>query len=233
MKLRLILAVCLLSYVVNVSALLLVEWHWWLPLVALLAWYAADAQSGIIHMYMDYRPCTPNVGLKDVFFYKGSRASPEYQQLFKQTMRRISFFERVVYDFKNHHPRPNALGRRTFEVQTLSISVFLLPFSIAANVAFFYFHLSDWLTVFLVFFLTGSLLTQYFHGTLHRGNNPRLIGWLRRSRLLMTPKQHELHHATLDRDFATINGWSNPLVNHIFNFFHQRGKLSRSGLEPE
>lgn len=52
------------------------DWRW-IP-AALTAWYLADLLSGLTHMYMDYRPCTPGIGLDRVFHYAGSRESAEY-----------------------------------------------------------------------------------------------------------------------------------------------------------
>ena len=93
---------------------------------ALVAWYAADLISGLTHMYMDYRPCTPGIGLDRVFHYAGSRESGDYLALRDRVMPQISPFERLVYDFKNHHPRPEALGRRPFLVQIGSTILFVV-----------------------------------------------------------------------------------------------------------
>ena len=99
------------------------DWRW-LP-AALAGWYVADLLSGVTHMYMDYRPCTPGIGLDRVFHYAGSRESADYLALRDRVMPRISPFERLVYDFKNHHPRPDALGRRPFLVQIGSTILFV------------------------------------------------------------------------------------------------------------
>jgi hypothetical protein len=233
MSLRVIFAICVISYGINLALLSTISWDWWAIPVALLAWYLADAQSGLVHMYMDYRPCTPHVGLKEIFFYQGSRESAEYLAMRKAAMRRISFFERVVYDFKNHHPRPNALGRRSFEQQTVSIAFFLLPFSVLLNISACYWPLPDLWLLGSVVFLGGSMLTQYFHGTLHREQNPWWVQVLRQIGLLMPPHAHVVHHATLACDFSTISGWSNPLVNKVFKACQRWGGFDRKGLEPE
>jgi hypothetical protein len=108
------------------------DWRW-IP-AALAAWYVADLLSGLTHMYMDYRPCTPGVGLDEMFRYAGSRESADYLALRDRVMPRISPFERLVYDFKNHHPRAGALGRRSFVVQIGSTILFVsLPDSILLN----------------------------------------------------------------------------------------------------
>ena len=207
------------------------DWRW-IP-AALAAWYAADLLSGLTHMYMDYRPCTPGVGLDRMFHYSGSRESADYLALRDRVMPRISPFERLVYDFKNHHPRPDALGRRSFLVQIGSTILFVsLPFSILLNLLCLAVAPPGWLIAGAVVLTIGGTLAQYFHGTLHRADNPWIVNAMRRIGLLMTPDAHALHHATLRRDFATNSGWSNPLVNAIFRVATRRRWLNEAGLEP-
>lgn len=207
--------------------------HWtWIP-AALAGWYVADLMSGLTHMYMDCRPCTPGIGLDRMFHYNGSRESEDYIALRKQVLPRISPFERLVYDFKNHHPRPDALGRRPFLVQIGSTIIFVsLPASVLLNLVALMSRLPGWLVIGAVVFIIGGTLAQYFHGTLHRGDNPWVVRAMRLARLLMTPEAHALHHSTLRRDFATNTGWSNPLVNAIFRTAMRRGWLDEAGLEP-
>jgi hypothetical protein len=78
----------------------------------------------------------------------------------------------------------------------------------------------------------GGTLSQYFHGSLHRPSNPWYISLMRRLHLLLTPEAHAVHHETLRRDFAVINGWSNPAVNSLFACLLRRGFLDSAGLEP-
>lgn len=208
------------------------DWRW-IP-AALAAWYVADLISGLTHMYMDYRPCTPGIGLADMFHYPGSRESDDYAALRRRVLPKISPFERLVYDFKNHHPRPDALGRRPFLVQIGSTIVFAaLPASILLNLLAFAVPLPGWLIAFAVVLIIGGTLAQYFHGTLHRPDNPWIVRAMRKVGLLMTPEAHALHHATLRRDFATNTGWSNPVVNRLFRASVRRGWLHESGLEPQ
>jgi hypothetical protein len=207
------------------------DWRW-IPAI-LVAWYVADLISGLTHMVMDYRPCTPGIGLAQVFHFSGSRESEEYQALRDAVMPRISPFERLVYDFKNHHPRPEALGRRPFLVQIGSTIIFAsLPASILLNILCFAAPVPGWMIAGAVALIIGGTLAQYFHGTLHRSDNPWIVRAMRRIGLLMTPEAHALHHETLRRDFATNTGWSNPLVNAVFRAAIRRGLLNEAGLEP-
>jgi Lipid desaturase domain len=221
----------LLSLVLNLWFAGAPDWRW-VPAAA-GGWYIADLLSGLTHMYMDYRPCTPGVGLDEMFHYSGSRESAEYLALRDRVLPRISPFERLVYDFKNHHPRPEALGRRSFMVQIGStILLVSLPFSILLNFLCLMLALPGWLIAGAVVLTIGGTLAQYFHGTLHRPDNPWIVRTMRRIGLLMTPEAHALHHATLRRDFATNTGWSNPLVNAVFRVATRRGWLTEAGLEP-
>jgi hypothetical protein len=224
-------ALFVLSLAINLWFAGVPDWRW-VPAV-FAAWYLADLLSGLTHMVMDYRPCTPGIGLDRMFHFAGSRESAEYAALRAEVLPRISPFERLVYDFKNHHPRPEALGRRPFLVQIGSTIMFgALPFSVLLNVLCLAFGLPGWLIAGAVVLTIGGTLAQYFHGTLHRAQNPWIVRAMRRVGLLMTPEAHALHHATLRRDFATNTGWSNPLVNAIFRLATSRGWLNEAGLEP-
>ena len=222
-----------LSLGFNLGWLVLAGPGWWALPAALFGWYVADALSGIIHFYLDYRPCTPGVGLDRLFAYGGSRGSAEYQQLRAATMARISPFERVVFDFKCHHPRPNVLGRRSFLSLVGNTVLFAaLPLSLLVNGLCLLLPPPGWALAFMVTVLIGGTLSNYAHGCLHRERNPWFVAPLRRVRLLMTPRAHGVHHATLDRDFSTLNGWSNPLVNVLFRVLRRSGRLDPAGLEP-
>jgi len=207
------------------------DWRW-IP-ASFAAWYLADLLSGLTHMYMDYRPCTPGIGLDRIFHYEGSRESVEYIALRDAVWAKISPFERLVYDFKNHHPRPEALGRRRVLVQIGSTILFpALPASILLNLICVAMAVPGWLIAGMVVLIAGGTLAQYFHGTLHRADNPWIVRAMRKAGLLMTPEAHAVHHATLRRDFATNTGWSNPLVNAVFHLATRRNWLDEAGLEP-
>lgn len=206
----------------------------WLTVPALLlGWHLADLLSELVHMYMVYRPCTPGKRLGDIFFFEGSRESEEYLTLLRKRMATIDPFERISYDFKNCHPRPDALGRRPlWRLIGSTVLLAALPISSLANFAGLFVPVPGWIMASLVAFLLGGGFAQYFHGSLHRRNNPWFIAALRHAGLLMTPAAHQIHHDTLQRDFATNCGWSNPAINRVFRVMRSRGMLDDSGLIP-
>ena len=206
---------------------------WWMLPAALAGWYVADLASGVVHMWMDYHPCRPDLGLREIYFYEGSRVSGDYIALRDAAFARLGPVERLVYDFKNHHPRPDALGRRDMRTQVGSSLLFLsLPVSLGLNLLGLFLSLPGWLVAMAMAALIGGTFAQYFHGTLHRADNPWIVRAMRRAGLLLTPARHELHHATLQRDFSTVSGWSNPLLNRAFAALRRRGHLADAGLEP-
>jgi Lipid desaturase domain len=229
---RLILGLFIVSISVNFGAAVQ-SLHWLTLPAAALGWYMADLLSGLIHMYMDYRPCPAGKRLNDIFVYEGSRESEEYQSMLRERMASIGPLERISYDFKNHHPRPDALGRRPLW-RLIGSTVFIaaLPLSLAGNLAAWFMPIPGWLMAGLFAFLVGGGFAQYFHGSLHRAHNPWFIRAMRSIGLLMSPAAHQLHHDTLQRDFATNNGWSNPVINWLFRVLYNRGVLNDAGLTP-
>jgi len=212
---------------------IVVRFDWAVPFALLAGWYLADMASGLIHMYMDYRPCRAGVGLATLYFYEGPRDTPEYLALRDRILARVGPFERLVYDFKNHHPRPDALGRRSvMRLIGSTVIVASLPFSIAVNGANFLWPVPGWATALAAALLLGGTFAQYFHGSLHRETVDPPVRLLRRLGLLMTPQAHAMHHATLRQDFATNTGWSNPVLNRVFGALLRRGVLREEGLEP-
>lgn len=206
----------------------------WLSVLGLLAgWYLADFASGTVHMLFDYRPCPPGKRLDTLYFYEGSRESDAYQALLRERMTAVSAFDRLVYDFKNHHPRPMALGRRpVWRLIGSSVLLAALPMSLLLNLAVVLLAVPGWVVALLLALIVGGAFAQYFHGSLHRERNPALIGWMRRAHLLMTPAAHQRHHVSLQRDFATNCGWSNPVINAAFRALRSRGYLDDAGLVP-
>lgn len=232
MSRRVILSVFLASLALNAVAIITNFSFACIP--ALIAgWYIADLLSGLTHMILDYRPTPAGKRLDELYFYEGSRESDEYLALLGQRMAQVSAFDRLVYDFKNHHPRPMALGRRpVWRLIGSTVLLAALPVSVALNIAVFLLPVPGWVTAGILTLVVGGAFAQYFHGTLHRDHNPGIIDLMRRSRLLMTPAAHQLHHDTLQRDFATNSGWSNPVINRLFDALRARGYLKDEGLVP-
>jgi hypothetical protein len=205
---------------------------WMIP-AAFAGWYVADFFSGVVHMYMDYHPCTPGNGLKEIYFWEGSRDTAAFAAKQAEVYARISLFERIVYDFKKHHPMPDLLGRHPlFHLMKAPTFLVVLPLSLAFNLLLLFWKAPGWLILAVMILFVGSSLTQYFHGTLHRTRTCFMVRHMRRLGLLISLEGHQAHHATLVQDFSVISGWSNPVVNRLTNFLLRRGWINEAGLEP-
>ena len=232
MKAKLLFALFFASLALDL-ALAAPTLDWRVAPAALLGWYLADLASGLVHMYMDYRPCQPGTGLHELYFWEGRRDSDEFAAFQALVYGRISFFERIVYDFKKHHPFPDLLGRHSFwHLMKGPVFVVVLPISVALTLVFLATHPPAWLLVGTVVFLLGAGMTQAFHGTLHRADVGPVVSILRRLGLAMSAQAHKFHHDTLTQDFAVINGWSNPVVNGCASSLLRMGFMHRDGLEP-
>ena len=59
-------------------------------------------------------------------------------------------------------------------------------------------------------------LSQQIHCWTHspRSKVPTVIAWLQRHGLLVSTQSHEAHHrAPHDTNYATVSGWSNPILD--------------------
>lgn len=227
-------AICLFALVI-IADVALVDWtaDWRIVPALLAGWFLADLASGVVHMLMDYIPCPAGRGLDRLYFYGEGRDRPEYDALRREVMARVGPVDRLLFDFKVHHPRPDSLGRRSLYYQCWSTVLFLsLPLSLLLLAAALAWPVPGWAMAGAMAFVAGGTFSQYFHGSLHRTDNPWIVRAMRRTGLLMTPAAHDRHHQSLRRDFATITGWSNPLLNPVFAWLHRRGTLRDEGLEP-
>jgi hypothetical protein len=209
-------------------------WNIWSIPIFFLALYFADAFTGIVHFYLDYRPCVSGAGLRELFYYKGSKGSQEYIKLRNETMAGISGFEELVFDFKIHHPSPDTLGRRGLIKLTVGGMVYGgLPASLLILLLSQWNLLNQHFMLFCLVFIAAMVISQYTHSCAHKKNIPYIPRILQKLRLFVSPELHDVHHQTLDRDFCTLNGWSNPLVNVIFNYCKKKAWVDMNGLEPD
>lgn len=60
---------------------------------------------------------------------------------------------------------------------------------------------------------------------------PRFIRLLQKSRIILNPATHNLHHISFETDFSSVNGWSDPFLNlflsPIAKYYKSRSKNSK------
>ena len=180
---------------------------WWAPLAALLGLLGADLLSGLIHWGCDTW---------------GSTRTPILGQI-------------AIRTFREHHVDPKSITRHDFvETNGHNIGLSALPGSVGLIVLEFHTMFTTFLAMTFLSMATFVALTSQIHKWAHMAAPPRLIGYLQKARLIISPKHHDQHHAVpFNRNFCITVGWMNgPL--HAVRFFETLERMiSRvTGLVP-
>jgi hypothetical protein len=71
--------------------------------------------------------------------------------------------------------------------------------------------------------LLCSYCGQFSHQATHKLSKDRseTVKFLQRVHILLPPEVHRKHHQTHDKDFAILNGWSNPVLAQMLKVFPQ------------
>lgn len=177
---------------------------WLLPVLAVLAYLAADLLSGFVHF------------LADNF---GSRETPIIGPYF-------------IGPFRDHHTDPKGILRHGFIETNGNNSLVSVPFMLvvllAAPVA-----TSVWGYLFGAFFLFTCLavfLTNQFHKWAHvevPEAPPKAVAWLQRRGVVLSKEHHDVHHESpYDTYYCITVGVWNPLLDRT-NFFERAERLIR------
>lgn len=224
-----VVLVVALAYAVGAMAL---APSWGILAGLVLGWILADLGSGLVHMLMDYVALPARLEM-DRLYFATRRGGRDYDRMRRDIMRRAGGFWRISYDFKVHHPSPDTLGRRSLaKLVSDTLPYGALPLALLLDLTIVTLSPPAWMIAAGVSLIVGGVFVQYFHACLHRTDPPAVIVALRRIRLLMSPAAHDVHHDTLDRDFAIVSGWTNPLLNPLFGVLRRLGICREENLEP-
>jgi len=207
-------------------------WYY-IPLALLISFYLADFISGMTHFILDYKKTPENIWLEELFRYEDKRSSDDYNEKKKLAFSKMSIMQRIVFNFKLHHPFPSKIGKQSYaHLCSVTIISAAIPLLIL-NLLLEQFYQSFALSLFLVALSFFSANSQYIHSLVHRKSEiPKPILLLMKRGILISKKKHAIHHATLDRDYCTINGYANSLVNKLSGWLVRKNYFSKDGLEP-
>ena len=174
---------------------------WLLPVIAVIAYLAADFISGFVHF------------LADNF---GSSEMPIIGPGF-------------ISGFRDHHVAPKGITRHDFVDTNGNNSLVSLPFMLLAwLVVPIETTVGGYL--FGGFFLLVSLavfLTNQFHKWAHMEDTPSFAVWLQRLGLILSEEHHDIHHASpYDTYYCITVGVWNPLLDQT-RFFERTERLLR------
>lgn len=179
----------------------------WLVGFALVGYMCADLASGVVHWLADRfgSPDTPILG------------------------------EAFVHPFREHHVFPNKILEHDFiEVNgnnCVAMLLFLVPmqFVLPAALGGFWIGVAS----FTLTFSIGIFMTNQFHQWAHASEVPALVGYLQRSRLVLSPEAHDRHHTLpYESDYCITSGWMNPILERLNLFGGIEKLLNHEGPEP-
>jgi ubiquitin-conjugating enzyme E2 variant len=122
-----------------------------------------------------------------------------------------------VMPFRMHHVDPKDITRHDFIETNGNSTIVSVP--IVAALWFIMPGTAGWLhyacllagvAAFFVF------CTNQFHKWAHADAPPRVVQWLQRAGLILSPEHHAIHHAAPhDKYYCITVGWMNPLLTRI------------------
>lgn len=174
---------------------------WLLPVLAVVAYLAADLLSGVVHF------------LADNF---GSAETPVIGPNF-------------VGAFREHHVDPKGITSHNFIDTNGNNSLASLPFMglvwlavpVETTVAGYLFG------AFFLMLCSATFLTNQFHKWAHMDEPPSPVLWLQRRGLILSSEHHDIHHASpYDTYYCITVGVWNPLLDRT-RFFERTERLLR------
>ena len=191
MKVVLFISLCAgLAYnLVTNHGLDLVYSVWTLP-VSGLALFSADVLTGLVHIVLDKHK--PN----------------GYLPLLDHIARR----------FQDHHQTPQRIVLRSSR-ELLEQTAMFVPLPLSRWCYIQIGESPNYIVTLFVFILSiTSFCGQITHRWSHAPKRPVWVSWLQNHRFILDPATHHRHHQDYDRDFCTLNGWGNVVVNQWRQF---------------
>jgi hypothetical protein len=125
-----------------------------------------------------------------------------------------------IFPFRQHHQDPEEITRHGFiETNGHNCLVSLPVMMLMTHVLYRFALTSSWYAfayTTLLFLILGIFLTNQFHKWAHMPTPPRLIAFLQRTRLILSPAHHNKHHtAPFTSYYCITTGWMNGLLEKI------------------
>lgn len=123
----------------------------------------------------------------------------------------------LVANFHLHHKTPLYKKRPILMVYFFETGSKIWLVAYLLILAVFMDHLSYLIAILLVGIGIFSSLAEVSHYLNHTSRSP-LLSALMRMGLLMSKKHHAKHHTRDNMNYAFLNGWSDPVLNHLARF---------------
>jgi hypothetical protein len=152
---------------------------------AVSGWLLADFATGLVHWFGDR------------FF---SPTTPFLGSL-------------LIFPFREHHTDPNAMTRHDF-FELCGTSGLLVGILYIVTLML-HGAQSDFLAFFIFFFGLFAFLTNLFHRWAHEDNPHKIIRILQKSKIILDPTLHQVHHRTYDTYYCVTHGHMNKILEKL------------------
>ncbi|HCX28389.1 MAG TPA: kua-ubiquitin conjugating enzyme hybrid localization domain protein [Blastocatellia bacterium] len=141
----------------------------------------------------------------------------------------------LVKPFRMHHIYPRDICRHNLVETVGNVCILAVPVLGLCLYLMWIMPQSGWLafTVVCVALVTvATVATNQFHKWAHQEHPSTVARWLQRTRLVLEPAHHQLHHTEpFNKHYCITNGWLNPLLNKIQFFRRLEATLTFVGIE--
>ena len=179
-------------------------------IAAPIVWVLGDLVSGLVHWFAD------TYGAEDTPLFGAWLIRP----------------------FRQHHSYPRDICTHGMVLALGNSCTLAVP----VQAGLFYLMISDEevsgmravMSLTLNLFTIAVVATNIFHKWAHAEKTTRLISAIQRTRLVLTPGHHKLHHTNpFDSNYCITTGWLNPLLEKVRFFRHLESALRWVGIKPE
>jgi Lipid desaturase domain len=141
----------------------------------------------------------------------------------------------LVKPFRLHHLYPRDICTHDLVTTVGNVCILAVPVLAVCISLFWFWEVSSWLAFFILCVSLMSLatvLTNQFHKWAHEEAPSRFARLLQRTRLVLPPGHHQVHHTPpFNMHYCITNGWLNPLLNKIHFFRGLEATLRFIGIE--
>jgi sterol desaturase/sphingolipid hydroxylase (fatty acid hydroxylase superfamily) len=122
-----------------------------------------------------------------------------------------------VMPFRMHHVDPKDITRHDFIETNGNSSIASVP--VMVGLWFITPREANWLHFLCITLAVAAFFvfcTNQFHKWAHADAPPRVVRWLQRAGIILSPEHHAIHHAAPhDKYYCITVGWMNPLLTRI------------------
>ncbi len=141
----------------------------------------------------------------------------------------------LVKPFRLHHVYPRDICTHGLVELTGNVCILAVPVLSVSLYLLWLLPESGWLAfavICLGFVALATVATNQFHKWAHQESPSAFARWLQRTRLVLEPEHHQLHHTRpFDTNYCITNGWLNPFLNKLKFFRRLEAALALVGIK--